>query len=85
MRSGTKIPENDVDVFDLIDTLQLYGLINDGIDKYNHRNTVQGFINDIVGNKNVPTMFHNSNEATYPLTTDVLKRENTKAHYFKKN
>ena len=40
MRSGTKIPENDVNVLDLIDTLQLYRLINDGINKYNHRSTV---------------------------------------------
>ena len=38
--SGTKILENNVDVFDLINTSDLYGLINDGINKYNHRNTV---------------------------------------------
>ena len=64
MRSGTQIPENDVDVLDLIDTSELYGLINDGIDKYNYRNTVQGFINDMVGNTNDPTMVHNSNKTT---------------------
>ena len=46
IRSGMKIPENDVDVLDCIDTLDLYGLINDGIVKYNQRNTVQGFNND---------------------------------------
>ena len=65
MRSGMKIPMSDVDVLDLIDTSDLYGLINEGIDKYNNRNTVQGFINDMVDNANVPTMVHNSNEATY--------------------
>ena len=40
MRSGTKIPAKDVDVLCLIDTLDLYGLVNDGINKYNDRNTV---------------------------------------------
>ena len=40
MQSGTKIPIKDLDVLDLIDTSDLYGLINDGISKYNHRNTV---------------------------------------------
>ena len=39
-RSGMKIPENDVDVLDLIDTSQLHGLSNDGIDKYSRSNTV---------------------------------------------
>ena len=71
MWSSAKIPENDVDVLDLIDTLQLYELINDGIDKYNHRNTVQGFINDMVGNTNVPTMVHNSNKATYTEQDEI--------------
>ena len=37
---GTKIHENDVDILDLIDTLELYGLINDRIDKYNNHNLV---------------------------------------------
>ena len=71
MRSGTKIPKNDVDVLDLIDTSELYGLINDGIDKYNHRNTVQGFINYMVGNTNIPTMVHNSNKATYTEQDEI--------------
>ena len=65
MQSGTKIPEKDVDVLDLIDTLELYGLINDNIEKYNDCNIVQGFINDMVGNTNIPTMVHNSNKATF--------------------
>ena len=62
---GTKISAKDIDVLCLINTSNLYRLINDGIDKYNDRITVQGFINDMVGNTNVPTMVHNSNEATY--------------------
>ena len=65
MRSGTKIPENNVYVLDLINTLQLYGSINNGINKYNHRNTVQGITNDMVNNTNSPTMVHNSNKVTY--------------------
>ena len=71
MRSGAKFPENDVDILDLINTLQLYGLINDGINKYNHRNTVQECINDMVGNTNVPTMVHNSNKATYTEQDEI--------------
>ena len=47
------IPAKEIDVLSLIDTLDLYGLINDGINKYNDRNTVQGFINDMVGNTNI--------------------------------
>ena len=43
-QSGTKIPAKYVDILRLIDTLDLYGLINDGINKYNDRNTKQGFI-----------------------------------------
>ena len=60
-----KIPENDADILSLFDTLELYGLINDGINKYNHRNIVQGVTNDMVGNTNVPTTVHSSNGATY--------------------
>ena len=43
MRSGTKVPENNVNVLDLINISQLYQLINDGINKYNKRNTVIQF------------------------------------------
>ena len=64
MRSDTMIPAKDVDVLCLIDTSDLYGLINDGINKYNDRNTVQGFINDMVGNINVLTVVKSSNKAT---------------------
>ena len=64
MQSDIKIPVKDIDVLNLINTLELYGLINDGIDKYNNRNTVQGFINDMVGNTNVPTMANSSSKVT---------------------
>ena len=64
MRLGTKIPVKDVDVLCLINTFKLYGLINDSINKYNNRNIVQGFINNRVGNTNVPTVVENGNEAT---------------------
>ena len=65
MQLGTKIPTKDVDVLCLINTCELYGLINDGINKYNNHNTVQGFINNIVGNTIVPTVVESGNEATY--------------------
>ena len=55
MQLGTMIPAKGVDVLCLIDTSALYKLINDGINKHNDCNTVQGFINDMVGNTNVPT------------------------------
>ena len=64
MRSGTKIPTKDVDVLCLINTCKLYGLINAGIDKYNNRNTVQEFINNMVGNTNFPTAVESGNELT---------------------
>ena len=65
IRSSTKIPENDVDVLDLINTSDLYRLINDGINKYNHHNIVQGVTNDMIGNTNIPKTVHSSKEATY--------------------
>ena len=82
MRSGTKIAENDVDVLDLINTSQLYWLINDDINKYNHCNTVQGFINDMVDNI-IPTMAHNSNKATYTEQDEIndLNEDLRHLHY----
>ena len=65
IRSGKKIPENAVDVLDLIDTSDLYGLINEGINKHYHRNTPQGVTNDMLGITNIPTTVHNNNEAMY--------------------
>ena len=65
IRLSTNIPLKEIDILDLIDTLELCGLINDGIDKYNNRNTVQGFINNMVGNTNITTMVDSSDKATY--------------------
>ena len=48
-------------------SFDLYGLINEDINKYNkynNRNTVQGFTNDMVGNTNVPTVAESGNEVT---------------------
>ena len=64
MLSGTKIPTEQVDDLCLIATFELYGVINEGIDKYNEFNTVQGFINDMVGNTNLPNMVGSGNKAT---------------------
>ena len=64
MRSGTKIIAKDVDVLWLIETSDLYRLINDGINKYNDRDIVKRFINDMVGNTNIPTVVESSNKAT---------------------
>ena len=63
-RSGTKNPAKDVDVLRLIDTSDLYGLINDNINKYNDQNTVQRFTNDMVGNADAPTVIEGINKAT---------------------
>ena len=64
MQLGTKIPEKIVDVLGLINTSDLYELINDGINKYNDYNTVQGVSNDMIGDKNFLTMVDSSNKAT---------------------
>ena len=64
MQLSMKIPAKDVDVLCLINTFELYELINNGINKYNNRNIVQRFINDTVGNINFPTVVKSNNEAT---------------------
>ena len=68
MQSGTKIPAKDVDVLCLINTSDLYGLINDGINKYNDHNTVQGVSNKMIGSTIFPTMVDSSNKATAAST-----------------
>ena len=65
IRSGMKIPENDVDVLDLIDTSDLYGMINEGINKHYQRDTAQRVTNDMVNITNVSITAHSNNEATY--------------------
>ena len=69
--SGLQISENDVDVLSLFDTSKLYGLINDNINKYNHRNTAHGVTNNMVGITNVPTTVHSNNEATYAEQEEI--------------
>ena len=66
-----QISENHAEVLSLFDTLELYGLINDGINKYNHHNTAQEVNNDMVGNSNVPTTVHSSNKATYAEQEEI--------------
>ena len=63
-QSGTMIPAKDVDPLRLIDTSDLYGLINDSINKYNDCNKVQGSINDMVGSTDAPIVVEGNNEAT---------------------
>ena len=60
-----------MDVLDLIDTSDLYGLINEGINKYNHRNTAQGVTNDMVGITNIPTTVQSDNKATYTEQEEI--------------
>ena len=36
-QAGMKIPDNDADVLSLFDTLELYGLINDGIKQFSSK------------------------------------------------
>ena len=63
-QSGKEIPAKDVDILRLIDTSYLYGLINDGINKYNDSNTTQGFINTMFDNTNTATVVNNNNRTT---------------------
>ena len=63
-QSGKEIPAKDVDILRLIDTSYLYGLINDGINKYNDSNTTQGFINSMFDNTNTGTIVENNDKTT---------------------
>ena len=45
--------------------MDLYVLIDEGINTHYPRNTVQGVTNDMVGITNVPTTVHSNNKATY--------------------
>ena len=63
-QSDKEIPAKDIDILRLIDTSYLYGLINDGINKYNDHNTMQGFINNMVDNTNTATVVENNNKTT---------------------
>ena len=63
-QSGKEIPAKDVDILRLIDTSYLYGLINDGINKYNDSNTTQGFINNMFDNTDTATVVDNDIKTT---------------------
>ena len=65
IQSGKKIPENDVDVLDLIDTSDLYGMINEGINKHYQRDAAQRVTNDMMNITNVSTTAHSNNKAIY--------------------
>ena len=71
MQLGTKIPVKDIDYINHINTFKLYGLINDSIDNYNDHNTVQGFINNMVGDTNAPTVVESGNKATYTEQDEI--------------
>ena len=53
-----EIPAKGVDILCLIDTSYLYGLINDGITKYNDSNTTQ--ITNMFDNMNTATVVDNN-------------------------
>ena len=63
-QSGKEIPVKDVDILQLFNTSYLYGLINDGINKYNDSNTTQGFIHNVFDNMNTTTVVNNDNKTT---------------------
>ena len=60
IQSSKKIPENNVDVLDLIDTSDLYRMINEGINKHYQRDKAQKVTNDMVNITNVSTIAHSN-------------------------
>ena len=85
-QSSRKIPAKDVDVLRLIDTSDLYGLINDSINKYNDCNTAQEFTNNMVGNADASTVIKGIVEVTAasklgkakPVVVHINNYSNTK-------
>ena len=61
-QSGMEIPAKDVNILRLIDTTYLYGLINDGINKYNDYNTIK--ITNMFDNTNTTTVVDANNKTT---------------------
>ena len=59
---GMEIPVKDMDILRHINTSYLYGLINDGVNKYNDTNTTQ--ITSMFDNKNTATIVDNNNKTT---------------------
>ena len=65
IQSGKKVKENNVDVLDLIDTSDLYGMINKGINKHYQRDAAQRVTNDALNTTNISTTAHSTNKVTY--------------------
>ena len=65
IQSSKKIPKNNVDVLDLINTLDLYRMINEGINKHYQRDKAQKVANAMVNDTNVFTIIHSNYKATY--------------------
>ena len=61
-QSGMEIPAEDVYIVHLIDTSYLYGLINDGVNKYNDFNITQ--ITSMFDDRNTATVVDTNNKTT---------------------
>ena len=66
------IPENDVDVLNLIDTQDLYGMINKGINNHYQRDKARKVTNDKVNITNVSTTAHNDKVTALRLWLPML-------------
>ena len=64
IQSGKKIPENDVDVLDLIDTSDLYQMINEGINNHYQHDKARRMTNNRVNITNCSTTAHNNDKVT---------------------
>ena len=72
IQSGKKIPENNVDVLDLIDTSDLYGMINEGINNHYQRDKARKVTNNKVNITNVSTTAHNDKVTALRLWLPML-------------
>ena len=71
IQSGKKIPENNVDVLDLINTPDLYQMINEGIDKHYQRDKARRVTNEMVNITNASTIAHSNEKATYARQVEI--------------
>ena len=71
IQSGKKIPKNDVDFLDLIDTSDLYRMINEGINKHYQRDKVRNVANNMANTMNIPTIAHSNYKATCAGQEDI--------------
>ena len=65
IKSGKKIPENDVDVLDIINTSDIYGMINEGIKKHCQCDKARKVTNNMVNITHVSIITHSNYKATY--------------------